>query len=70
MRFIENIGDRLLALVVPEHRAAADECYNQTRCGPYACTSNMDHMVRKQVRTVCRVSGTQPWRNTNYCCYI
>jgi hypothetical protein len=70
MQSIGNIGERLLALVIPEHRAAADECYTEYRCGPYACTSYPDYKVRKQVRTVCRVSGPQPWRNTNYCCYI
>ncbi|MCF6471906.1 hypothetical protein FAF44_26455 [Nonomuraea sp. MG754425] len=67
---IAKLGDRLLALIVPEHHAAADECSNQYRCGPYGCTGTMDYKVRKQVRTVCRAAGPGAWRNTPYCCYI
>ncbi|GAA3473636.1 hypothetical protein GCM10018965_081890 [Nonomuraea roseola] len=70
MRSIANIGDRLLALLVPEHRAAADDCITEYRCGPYACTKYMDYKVRKQVRRNCWKAGAGPWRNTNYCCYI
>jgi hypothetical protein len=73
MQSIAKIGDRLLALVVPEQRAAADECYYQIRCGGYACNpGQMDYQVKKQSRYVCRAGGPQgPWRNTNSgCCYI
>ncbi|GAA3574756.1 hypothetical protein GCM10022419_064810 [Nonomuraea rosea] len=71
MQSIGNLGERLLALVLSEHRAAADECSTQYRCGPYACNPGMmDYKVRKQFRTVCRAAGLGPWQNTSRCCYI
>lgn len=63
IRFIEQVSDRLLALVAPQTAAAADHCYPAVEDG--CC----DYKVARWIQTCCRdlPDGGQACGTTTQC---